>query len=450
MKKILTLICMVALITIHSNAQGLLGKANTSLGKIDATLKKTESVAATLAKTATSVKRTFIELRATTEEFNQTVKVVKGDTEDKRKTVSKEKLTPLKIKKGEIKNLNWIPFIGFEDQLFPSAIIGLAFYKGATTPALEAIIRPIGIRFLSEHENIPISYEIECSEKKYFDKISGHYLYDESKKEVLVNPSIPWNYEALSKIESSTPVTFTFRFFDDGGNKVEKAVTTYFRSITDCLLSYDKTPLHYLSTAYIQEEHPEIDVILREAINTGMISSISGYQANVDLQVAAICRVLHDRGLSYSSITNTVGSGEKMFSQTIRTFASAMKTNQANCIDGTVVFASILRKIGIKTVMVMVPGHCFLGYYRSKDKSDLVFLETTGISYSKYIDEAKAKAKKVTNKVEAEKIITKGYIDLFLKLQELGGSTYSENLKSNNVTLIDVDNLRKDIKPIPF
>ena len=56
-------------------------------------------------------------------------------------------------------------------------------------------------------------------------------------------------------------------------------------------------------------------------------------------------------------------------------------TRQANCIDACVFFASILRKIGIRTVIFVEPCHAYLGYYSDKNRRHLVTLETTITSW---------------------------------------------------------------------
>lgn len=438
-----------------------LSASNTVYAQRGDILDKLNEKAAKLRVFMTNVALFNRSFRMGAEEFNKTVKVVKGDGRDRSKEVPRDKITPLEIKKGEIKNMEWKTFAGFEDQLFPSAIIGLSVFKGPTTPEMEAIIRPIGIRFISKYENIPIKYEIECSDKKFFDKVTGDYLYDNIRQQVLVNPVIPWNYEALAKVEASTPVTFTFRLYDEKGNKAEKSVSTYFRSVNDCLLGYGKTPLYFLSLAYIQEEHPAIEKILKEATNTKIVSKITGYQLGkneVDLQVAAVCRVLHDRGFNYSSITTTVGDGKYTSSQVVRTFQNSIATNQANCIDGTVVFASILRKMDIATVMVITNNHCFLGYYRQRDDrgncSDLVYLETVRLADADKIEAAMQKAKTVSDPVKAQRIINQGYIEQYHYLLDQGNSTFNYYNSGKDgsyvAALINVDKERVRVKPIPF
>lgn len=81
--------------------------------------------------------------------------------------------------------------------------------------------------------------------------------------------------------------------------------------------------------------------------------------------------------IKYSSIVTPTGHSDKVFSQYVRFFNDAIATSQANCIDGTVLIASILRRIGINPKIVLVPGHAFLAFDLDESRTKLAFLETT-------------------------------------------------------------------------
>ena len=87
--------------------------------------------------------------------------------------------------------------------------------------------------------------------------------------------------------------------------------------------------------------------------------------------------MLQQRGIRYSSITRTANEDPNISSQHVRLIDQSIKLKQANCVDGTVLFASILRKIDIAPFLVMVPGHMFLGFYLDEAQEIPTFLETT-------------------------------------------------------------------------
>lgn len=419
------------------------------LDKMKDRMSKTKDIISSTTQLVSTADVLIKATKMTAGEFNKKVTVVKGDTGRAANVTIPANVTKPKIENGKFTNLNWEAISYFDTQLFPSAIISMATYNGTLTPLLEAISRPLGFSIVSSQYNIPLKWEIESNDKTYFDKISGSFVYEQPNKIVDLMPVIPWNYEALAKHNTTKPLSVYFRLYDEDGNKVEKLLQLSLRSINDCISYYKDLNLQFMFDAYVQEEDPEIDNILRAAINTRMVNEFIGYQNEVnekddrftmvDLQVAAIWRVLHDRGFVYSSITTTTGDQGDIHSQVVRTFDNALKTNQANCVDGTVVFASILRKIGINPFMILVPGHCFLGYSIDKDKTKYHFLETTMLSDDTYL----AKAKTATEKQKA-------YISEFLEAQDYAAKEYEKYSSDKSVNAIDVSEYRKLIKPIPI
>jgi hypothetical protein len=387
--------------------------------------------------------------------YDKNVTVTKGNTGSTNPNpdnIPEKQLTKPKIKDNNFTNLVWEPANFFDGQLFPSAIISMASYKGDLTGIIDAISRPIGFNLYSNKPNIPIRYEIECVDKKIFDKIGGTYMYQQPGRQVYLDPPIPWNYENLAKLTTSTPISIYFRLFDEDGNKVERLETLQLRSINDCIYYYKDVNMQFMFSAFVQEEDKEIDNILRSALNTKMVKRWVGYQSNadeVDQQVAAIWRVLHEKGFVYSSITATIGDGGNVHSQAVRTFDNALKTNQANCVDGTVVFCSILKKIGINPIMILVPGHCFLGYYTDATGTTVKFLETTWLSHSFVYSNDGKKEIEVLASAKTNEDKNKAYRKLFDAAQNFAMMEYQKYKGENAVTPIDVTAYRKIIKPIP-
>ena len=56
----------------------------------------------------------------------------------------------------------------------------------------------------------------------------------------------------------------------------------------------------------------------------------------------------------------------------------------ANCIDGTILFASLLENIGIRAFIVLVPGHALVGWRPLPNSTKIMLLETTQISSENY------------------------------------------------------------------
>lgn len=415
-----------------------------------------------------------------TEEFNKNVKVVKEN--DAKAVNSGKKTDPVySNEQKDFTNIAWQPLAYFDGQLFPSMIISMANYKGAINGAEMNSVKSsaLGFSFLSSKANIPIRWEIESTDKTFFDKANGNFVYDEKDKITYLMPTIPWNFSKLATQLSSTPLSLVYKIYDNNGNKAEQTLLVNIRSVNDCIYNYKGNSLDFLFSAFIQEQHPEIQNILKSALNTKIVSAFDGYQTSdsksssfdpgankkptkkptnvspaqekvvvpnvsegdesVLLQVAAIWKVLHDRGIQYSSTTITPSSEVKnLNSQYVRTFANSLKTNQANCVDGTVAIASILRAINISTVMVLTSRHCFLGFYTNSKKERIYYVETTMLSSDDIIKQAAPQQKK------------QAYVNQFLKACAVGKKEYDDYKSANDINLIDVDIFRQVVSPLPF
>jgi hypothetical protein len=280
---------------------------------------------------------------------------------------------------------NPIRFIGlskpisyFSNRIFPSFVI--AFRTGNLRELSSSVV----ILVDSGQPGLTFKYEVECNDSRFFGKVTGQYTTTKKGKETIY-PNIPWSSAVLLKQTSSIPITITIKISDSNGNTKQESENFDLRSINDCpfyMRTYDgkDVDLRFLFAAYVNEEHPKIPEMLKEMLDKGYLETVGKASGDHKRnQLAAIWQLLRDKGIKYSSITTTTdtGTGGRLATQYVRRFGEAINTRQANCIDGTVVFASFLRKIGYNPVIVAVQGHAFLGFYSKEDKSDMEYLETT-------------------------------------------------------------------------
>ena len=57
-----------------------------------------------------------------------------------------------------------------------------------------------------------------------------------------------------------------------------------------------------------------------------------------------------------------------------------MNYAQANCVDGSVLMASIFRKIGLDVNLVEIPNHMFISVSLDQEGKEYVCIETTALS----------------------------------------------------------------------
>jgi len=298
---------------------------------------------------------------------------------------------PLIVHAGDVE---WGPDIYPKRNIFPSFLIGTARVdlpgKLFASWGDNHIGDPQGVIgiFLTRVEagstvEVVVRANDYMSESRLVEKL------DEAAEDLIIHPKIALKYDALAKVSQAIPLDITIGLKVDGESLGEQTVTTTLRPINDCLFGVEETAgegedpgvsdYSWLFAAYVNENHPWVDRILREALDTGLIESFDGYQSgevdSVLLQIFAIWNVMQRHGLKYSDVTTTAAVDRGFYSQHVRLFDEAVTAAQANCVDGSVLLAAILRKIGLRPSLVLIPGHMFLAV--DLDDESTIGIETT-------------------------------------------------------------------------
>ncbi len=278
----------------------------------------------------------------------------------------------------------------------------------------------IGARVMNVPKGAKI--KVEVTGDGWLKTSKTEVTVEKDEDEVIVIPKGIFDYDALHLIKQQKPANLSVKINVNGKDLPEQNEVVTLRSINECPYAVifgegdDATAddLSWMFAAYVNENHPWIDEILKEALDAKLVESFDGYQSGdpkkVIAQVYAIWHVLQRHGLKYSDITNTPKS-KFAAAQTVRFLDDSIKNTQANCVDGSVIFASILTKISIKCGLVLAPGHCFLCFdldpegdldvSASDDERTVLGLETTmlGADNLKPLSELKKLPGKIKGKV---------------------------------------------------
>jgi hypothetical protein len=366
----------------------------------------------------------------------------------------------------------------FNNILYPSMLLAMSSYGGnvekplfsvsVTAPKNNSVLRIVA-------DSSVLNY-VSITQETLLRK-GIRYTYE---------PVIKWKYENIYRLRQQGYVDITFTCYINDEEVDVKNIRLNYRPINECLLSLmgkDGTYRDYrwLFAAYVNEDHPMIDGMLREILSQGMVTKFDGSsnEKKVDSQMRAIWYYALNRGLAYSSISCTSNGSKSSNSQHIRFFGDVYKNRQANCIDACVFFSSIMRKIGLYPIIFVEPCHAFLGYYTDKTKKKIALLETTITGWvnmpefeshfssennqfdedyynkiSKYLTD-KQKNDYQEGKMDLEQIKKAISNNLFDK----AASYQAENYKSNKNLYSDttqpayqmlvIEELRKQISPIP-
>src|SRR5262249_3513024 len=112
--------------------------------------------------------------------------------------------------------------------------------------------------------------------------------------------------------------------------------------------------------------------------------TLPGYQGTTEgvvAQVKAAYEALKsDVDLTYINSTIAFSPEDTLAVQRVRLPRESLTRGAANCIDGTVLLASILEAVSLNPAIVVVPGHAFLGWEEWEDSATWRYVETTMIA----------------------------------------------------------------------
>lgn len=142
--------------------------------------------------------------------------------------------------------------------------------------------------------------------------------------------------------------------------------------------------LGWTFAAWVDPQHPVIDELLALA-GLSVAPGVSGPAGRAErLRTArAIWVALERRGLRYADEVVGISQGPVIYSQRVRLLSSTWEDRVANCMDGSVLIASALERLGIESFLVLVPGHAFVGFYTDDRKLEAELLETTLLGHGK-------------------------------------------------------------------
>lgn len=286
--------------------------------------------------------------------------------------------------------LRWVPEFRFPGTFFPAYAISAAGRdsKGPTdTASAYGFLNSgsFGVKVSDAPAGARLKVQVEVPEIGVAGEIETVASTDGKPRSLV--PRLSWSQARLASIAQPLSTDAVFRMFVDGTLVGEERRPVRVRAANDAPLRVCKAPdqctdYGVFMAAFVNENHPAIDGILRAALDIPAMplkawTGTQGSAEDVLKQVWAIWYLFQRNKVTYSSITTVSDTRADLYSQTVRPLGQTLRTAQANCIDGTAVFASVLRKIGIEPLIVLVPGHAFLGFFTDSQQTQPVFLETT-------------------------------------------------------------------------
>jgi hypothetical protein len=164
------------------------------------------------------------------------------------------------------------------------------------------------------------------------------------------------------------------------------------------------------AAAWVTPNAPEIDAFLTRAkARVSERAAFEGHYSATLPQVKALFEELRARGMSY--VLDPKLFDERGAVQRTRLPTEVLASTNAQCLEGTLLYASLLESIGIEPVLVFVPGHAFLAWKPSKadrTREPRFYLETTLTGSTASFEDAMRSATSKYMKVAAARLFDTG------------------------------------------
>jgi hypothetical protein len=135
--------------------------------------------------------------------------------------------------------------------------------------------------------------------------------------------------------------------------------------------------------AFVTPNAPAVMAFLATAVDKHPQRRFVGYQsdeAEVTSQVRAIYEALAAHHITYINSIITFTPDPSTFNQRVRLPGETLANRSANCIDGTLLLASLLEAVSLNPAIVIIPGHAFLAWETARNSNTWRHLETTMLS----------------------------------------------------------------------
>ncbi len=274
-----------------------------------------------------------------------------------------------------------------------TGIVPTAFCRNLTASEFPLVTVTIDNEQLSQPAQL---YVRACIEGFSDEAVASFVVPPRERVEQTLLPSLQLEPTmTLTEIRAAT-LRVTVRQFGSGDERLvfDRTFPIQLHAYDTALLGVDAPDGNIVDLtdhlcAFVTPHVDNVENLLRAAANHHALGLICGYR-NTDNaidrrsvaleQVEAIYTALkHDAGLAYVNSPLNFGKQEGQITQRVRLPAASLNDDQsrANCIDGTVLYASLLELANLSPIIVIVPGHAFVGWRVWEGVDEYDFLETT-------------------------------------------------------------------------
>lgn len=244
------------------------------------------------------------------------------------------------------------------------------------------------------------------------------------------NLQIPWEKRKLKELKKSIDDSLKISILYGGRRIVNKVIPYKIEPCTTLPLRMGSVDTGFLSAAYVNEDSSTVLDVIQRAKESHLTSSLGGddSMAGFVKDMVSICHVIRLMKITYVSEGGSAGGTSTTKVQYVKPMPEIVKTKSANCIDGTILLASILKKLGHNVSLIRIPGHVFIAVCGNDHISGI---EVTSLALNNRINE------------DAQISLDKTKAAL-LQAYEEGESQLKQSIENNTATIYNVGAVRKD------
>jgi hypothetical protein len=169
------------------------------------------------------------------------------------------------------------------------------------------------------------------------------------------------------------------------------------RAADDMYWGHDFKYAQFIAS-WVTPHDARIEALLRRAKELMPKRRLPGYEPwkspaeqeqSTYAQAKAIYRALQRSGVSYVKSSLTLGRNSTV-SERVRMPHESLQHISANCIDGAVMYASLFENLGMDPVVILVPGHAYVGVRVAEGSARYLFIETALTASGSFVSAVRA------------------------------------------------------------
>jgi len=295
--------------------------------------------------------------------------------------------------------ISWAPMLEFDGNIFVSLLLATAFMKTTDGENVDDSVFGdpnglAGVVIVAPHAKTKV--KVIARGGPLWEGGAFECVLPLKGEKYWVAPRMHFRYDALKAIKARQPFEVSMTLELDGAALGEKKVAGVARPVVECVygtrisagfsdkvLGYTFSQFGWLFAAYVDEEHPFVVELVKEALATGVVSVFDGYRSGDPeqtlVQVFALWEALARRGARYRHYMRVTETSKDVFSEPVRALDAISSKPSGTSAEAVVVLASALLRIGLQPFFVIVSERIQLGVDRLDGGKSYVGIDPTYI-----------------------------------------------------------------------